>query len=89
MENPERSDSKYLLNISNVVQKLYYDAVPKFYYCATNKASIRCKKCNDKNTAIRDINNLIKKNVLQKEAAGGRSTNYPKSCIRKRLMHND
>jgi Fic family protein len=29
-----------------------------------------------KDTAIRDINDLIEKDVLQKEAAGGRSTNY-------------
>lgn len=32
-------------------------------------------KCS-KDTAIRDINDLIKKDVLQKESAGGRSTNY-------------
>ena len=32
-------------------------------------------KCS-KDTAIRDINDLIHKNVLQKEIAGGRSTNY-------------
>ncbi len=32
-------------------------------------------KCS-KDTAIRDINDLINKNILQKEAAGGRSTNY-------------
>ena len=32
-------------------------------------------KCS-KDTAIRDINDLIDKNILQKEAAGGRSTNY-------------
>lgn len=32
-------------------------------------------KCS-KDTAIRDINDLIKKDILQKEAAGGRSTNY-------------
>lgn len=32
-------------------------------------------KCS-KDTAIRDINDLISKNVLQKESAGGRSTNY-------------
>jgi len=29
-----------------------------------------------KDTAIRDINDLIRKNILQKEEAGGRSTNY-------------
>ncbi|MEI7596149.1 MAG: Fic family protein [Bacteroidota bacterium] len=32
-------------------------------------------KCS-KDTAIRDINDLINKNVLQKESAGGRSTTY-------------
>lgn len=32
-------------------------------------------KCS-RDTAIRDINDLIEKNILQKEAAGGRSTNY-------------
>jgi len=32
-------------------------------------------KCS-KDTAIRDINDLIHKKVLQKEIAGGRSTNY-------------
>lgn len=32
-------------------------------------------KCS-KDTAIRDINDLIEKNILQKDAAGGRSTNY-------------
>jgi Fic family protein len=32
-------------------------------------------KCS-KDSAIRDINDLIEKNILQKEAAGGRSTNY-------------
>lgn len=32
-------------------------------------------KCS-KDTAIRDINDLIEKNIIQKESAGGRSTNY-------------
>ena len=32
-------------------------------------------KCS-KDTAIRDINDLISKDILQKETAGGRSTNY-------------
>lgn len=31
---------------------------------------------SSKDSAIRDINDLIKKEILQKEAAGGRSTNY-------------
>lgn len=29
-----------------------------------------------KDTALRDIQDLINKNILQKEAKGGRSTNY-------------
>jgi Fic family protein len=29
-----------------------------------------------KDTAIRDINDLRDKNILQKEAAGGRTTNF-------------
>ena len=32
-------------------------------------------KCSE-DTAVRDINDLISKNVLQKENAGGRSTHY-------------
>ena len=32
-------------------------------------------KCS-KDSAVRDINDLIDKGILQKEAAGGRSTNY-------------
>lgn len=31
---------------------------------------------SSKDTAIRDINDLLEKGILQKEAAGGRSTNY-------------
>ena len=33
-----------------------------------------CKCSQD--TALRDIKDLIKKGILQKEASGGRSTNY-------------
>ncbi|NCA86013.1 MAG: Fic family protein [Clostridia bacterium] len=35
----------------------------------------KINKCSQ-DTALRDIQDLIKKNVLQKEASGGRSTNY-------------
>lgn len=41
----------------------------------TSSKWAKITKCS-KDTAIRDINDLIDKNVLQKEAAGGRSTNY-------------
>ncbi|MEO8821934.1 MAG: Fic family protein [Ginsengibacter sp.] len=41
----------------------------------TSSKWAKIAKCS-KDTAIRDINDLIYKEILQKEAAGGRSTNY-------------
>lgn len=41
----------------------------------TSSKWAKIAKCS-KDTAIRDINDLINKDILQKEAAGGRSTNY-------------
>jgi Fic family protein len=41
----------------------------------TSSKWAKIAKCS-KDTAIRDINDLIAKNILQKEEAGGRSTNY-------------
>jgi Fic family protein len=41
----------------------------------TSSKWAKIAKCS-KDTAIRDINDLINKNILQKEAAGGRSTYY-------------
>lgn len=41
----------------------------------TSSKWAKIAKCS-KDTAIRDINDLIEKNILQKESAGGRSTNY-------------
>jgi Fic family protein len=41
----------------------------------TSSKWAKIAKCS-KDTAIRDINDLIDKNILQKELAGGRSTNY-------------
>lgn len=41
----------------------------------TSSKWAKLAKCS-KDTAIRDINDLIDKNILQKESAGGRSTNY-------------
>ncbi len=40
----------------------------------TSKWGKICKCSQD--TALRDIQDLIKKDILQKEASGGRSTNY-------------
>jgi len=41
----------------------------------TSSKWAKIAKCS-KDTAIRDINDLIGKDILQKETAGGRSTNY-------------
>ncbi len=41
----------------------------------TSSKWAKIAKCS-KDTAIRDINDLINKNILRKEAEGGRSTNY-------------
>jgi len=41
----------------------------------TSSKWAKIAKCS-KDTAIRDINDLISKNILQKDKAGGRSTNY-------------
>ena len=41
----------------------------------TSSKWAKIAKCS-KETAIRDINDLISKDILQKEGAGGRGTNY-------------
>jgi Fic family protein len=41
----------------------------------TSSKWAKIAKCS-KDTAIRDLNDLIDKNILQKDPAGGRSTNY-------------
>lgn len=41
----------------------------------TSSKWAKIAKCS-KDTAIRDINDLINKNILRKQASGGRSTNY-------------
>jgi Fic family protein len=41
----------------------------------TSSKWAKIAKCS-RDTAIRDINDLIEKDILQKESAGGRSTNY-------------
>lgn len=41
----------------------------------TSSKWAKIAKCS-KDTAIRDINDLIEKDILQKKSAGGRSTNY-------------
>jgi len=41
----------------------------------TSSKWAKINKCSQ-DTALRDIQDLIAKNILQKEASGGRSTNY-------------
>lgn len=47
----------------------------------TSSKWAKIAKCS-KDSAIRDINDLIEKGILQKEAAGGRSTNYELKGLR-------
>jgi len=48
----------------------------------------RLTKCS-KDTAIRDINDLIHKDILQKESAGGRSTTYELKNLTRMLSDNE
>lgn len=56
-------------------QKLLNKLLDGFDGKLTSSKWAKIAKCS-KDTAVRDINDLISKNVLQKESAGGRSTNY-------------
>ena len=56
-------------------QKLLNKIIDGFDGKLTSSKWARIAKCS-KDTAIRDINDLIDKGLLQKEEAGGRSTNY-------------
>lgn len=53
----------------------------------TSSKWAKIAKCS-KDSAIRDINDLIEKGILQKEAAGGRSTNYQLIGMPNVLLHN-
>jgi Fic family protein len=65
--------SKTLINKRQ--KKLLNKLLDGFDGKLTSSKWAKIAKCS-KDTAIRDINDLIDKNILQKEAAGGRSTNY-------------
>jgi Fic family protein len=65
--------SKTLINERQ--KKLLNKILDGFDGKLTSSKWAKIAKCS-KDTAIRDINDLIEKNILQKEAAGGRSTNY-------------
>jgi Fic family protein len=56
-------------------KKLLNNILDGFEGKLTSSKWAKIAKCS-KDTAIRDINDLISKNILKKEEAGGRSTNY-------------
>jgi Fic family protein len=62
-------------NINDRQQKMLTKLLDSFDGKLTSSKWAKIVKCS-KDTAIRDINDLINKNMLQKESAGGRSTNY-------------
>lgn len=65
--------SKVLINERQ--NKLLNKLLDGFDGKLTSSKWAKIAKCS-KDTAIRDINDLIDKDILQKESAGGRSTNY-------------
>lgn len=65
--------SKTLINVRQ--KKLLNKLLDGFDGKLTSSKWAKIAKCS-KDTAIRDINDLITKDILQKESAGGRSTNY-------------
>ena len=68
--------SKHVNTVINERQKkLLNKILDGFEGKLTSSKWAKIADCS-KDTAIRDINDLISKNILQKEAAGGRSTNY-------------
>lgn len=61
--------------INDRQRKLLNKIMDGFEGKLTSSKWAKIAKCS-KDSAVRDINDLIEKGVLQKEAAGGRSTNY-------------
>jgi len=68
--------NRYAKTVVNERQKkLLNKILDGFEGKLTSSKWAKIAKCS-KDTAIRDINDLINKNILKKEDAGGRSTNY-------------
>jgi len=61
--------------INDRQRKLLNKLMDGFEGKLTSSKWAKIAKCS-KDSAVRDINDLIEKGILQKEAAGGRSTNY-------------
>lgn len=67
---------KYIhITINDRQKKLLNKLMEGFEGKLTSSKWAKVAKCS-KDSAIRDINDLIEKGILQKEAAGGRSTSY-------------
>ena len=62
-------------NLNERQKKLINKLLDGFEGKMTSSKWAKIAKCS-KDTAIRDINDLIYKDLIQKETAGGRSTNY-------------
>lgn len=62
-------------NINERQKKVLNKLLDEFEGKLTSMKWAKIAECS-KDTAIRDINDLINKGILQKETAGGRSTNY-------------
>ncbi len=68
--------NRHSMTIINERQRLLINKlIDGFDGKLTSSKWAKIAKCS-KDTAIRDINDLINKTILRKEAAGGRSTNY-------------
>jgi Fic family protein len=63
------------ISINDRQSKLLNKLMDGFDGKLTSSKWAKIAKCS-KDSAVRDINDLIDKGILQKEAAGGRSTNY-------------
>jgi Fic family protein len=68
-----RKQDKTILNERQL--KLLNRILDGFEGKLTSSKWAKIANCS-KETAVRDINDLISKNILQREEAGGRSTNY-------------
>ena len=68
--------NKYAMISFNTRQKVMLNKLmDDFFGKLTSKKWAKMTKCSP-DTALRDIQDLISKGILRKEAAGGRSTNY-------------
>lgn len=64
-----------LISVNFAENKGHNKTLDGFDKKLTSSKWAKINKCSQ-DTALRDIQDLIKKNILQKEASGGRSTSY-------------